>query len=473
MQSYETIIIGGGVSGLAQANILSLLKKDFIVLEQNNKIGGIWYTTVYPGLGSHTPNEQYRFLTQPWKENQIAKDRDNYLDLYPNQPSGKDVLNYLENYAKPFYDKILLGIQVKKIIYHTQKKKFEIIAINGDDHEVRFYCYHVIATLGNKFNAGKIRLPKILENDNTCDIVHASKLIDLKKYKNKKIILVGTGKSAQDLLIIMSKLGFQKNVTVLYANSLWSVYYDALISAQHSIKLKVAFLIKAIFGWNFLTQTIINYLIKDYMVNIFDNTEDPDNWNIAVVKKEHINLLRSFKSQKILKCSEHKIQINHLLIGDRTFPADLVIYATGYEQISNETFIKVQKANGDNIEDVTISYLYNATMCVDIPNLFIPCGRTGLSSAMQSELDAIWISTRLFGNIKKEPLDPKHITPFPFNFDPRSMIGKKKIYRKLLKKFLNDIDYGGLFEVNLTLKGSPYEQVIAQKHSSLVKLKHH
>ena len=48
-QFIETIIIGAGLSGLAAGKTLLSKNRDFIIIEQNNKIGGKVNTEIHNG----------------------------------------------------------------------------------------------------------------------------------------------------------------------------------------------------------------------------------------------------------------------------------------------------------------------------------------------------------------------------------------------------------------------------------------
>lgn len=283
----------------------------------------------------------------------------------------------------------------------------------------------------------------------------------------KKILLIGTGKSAQDILLSFAKADIS-DVTVLYYRSLWAVYYHAIIRSQKSLQFKIAFLLKAILGWNSLTRPMIKFLIKNFMVNLFDANEDPNNWNLAVIKAQHVELLQKFPSQKITLNSSHRIKNKQLWIGQQNFSADLVIYATGFEPLSQASFFKMKIQEGNEIKDFHIQHLYNGTMCVELPQLFIPCGRTGLPSSIQSELDALWIASRLFGKNQQKTLERKYITAFPFNFDPRSMLKRHFLYTKLFNKFTRDITAGKLFHVRLNAHSNLMEQIELQKFESIL-----
>ncbi|MED7789645.1 NAD(P)/FAD-dependent oxidoreductase [Francisella sp. 19X1-34] len=461
MEKYsEYLIIGAGVSGLAIGKTLSSINKKFLIIEQSDKIGGVWNSTKYDGLGSHTPSYFYRYLSFPWKNNGKFKHNNyNPLDLHSEQPSRNDIIDYLDEYSESMIDRIIFNSKVTKVVYDELTKEFTTYFEKADNNEIQSICKskYLIITVGNKFNAGEKKVPKIVSDKNSnTQIFHSSDFYDLKKIKenigDKKIVVIGTGKSSQDLLIGLFKNDI-KNVSVLYHKPLYSMYYEALDKID-SLKLKFAVLLKLIFGWNKLTRIFIRKLTDEVMVNAFDKSIDPDNWNLGFIKKRHVSILQSFKSYKISKVNDHKILNNQLIIGNKKFDVDILVYATGFKGLSNDTLFPIYKKNNGKLKPFRIQNLYCATMCLELNNLFVPCGRSGLPSSVQSEIDAMWIAS--ISNINEVEINNKYVTPFPYNFDPRSMVKKLLVYKKFGNKISKDIINAKVFSFSLNSGGSMY-----------------
>ena len=58
-------VIGGGISGLAFANVFKRFGHECIVFEKSDRIGGIWATS-YPDVRLQNSREQYHFVDLPW-----------------------------------------------------------------------------------------------------------------------------------------------------------------------------------------------------------------------------------------------------------------------------------------------------------------------------------------------------------------------------------------------------------------------
>lgn len=90
-KTYDTIIIGAGISGLAAAHkMLEAGLDDFIVLEKAQSLGGTWRDNTYPGCGCDVPSALYSFSFAPSQQ---------WNHLFARQP---DILKYLNDVADTF-----------------------------------------------------------------------------------------------------------------------------------------------------------------------------------------------------------------------------------------------------------------------------------------------------------------------------------------------------------------------------------
>ncbi len=64
----DVLIVGAGASGLCAAINLARAGVPFEILEQRDRVGGVWYENRYPGAGVDTPNHLYSFsfLAYDW-----------------------------------------------------------------------------------------------------------------------------------------------------------------------------------------------------------------------------------------------------------------------------------------------------------------------------------------------------------------------------------------------------------------------
>ena len=131
----QVVIIGAGISGLVTAKALKEYGYDVIVLEKENGIGGVWaLSRHYPGLTTQNTKDTYHFSDLPMPIH------------YPEFPTGKQMLEYLSDYAETFdlWPHIMLNKKVTGVKYDApnNKKLWEIAVDDGGetffiDHNVR------------------------------------------------------------------------------------------------------------------------------------------------------------------------------------------------------------------------------------------------------------------------------------------------------------------------------------------------
>lgn len=85
VHTYDTIVVGAGISGIAAAYKMKQVGyEDYLVLEKAQRVGGTWRDNNYPGCGCDVPSALYSFSFAP--SHQLSH-------LFAKQP---EILSYLE-----------------------------------------------------------------------------------------------------------------------------------------------------------------------------------------------------------------------------------------------------------------------------------------------------------------------------------------------------------------------------------------
>ena len=129
-QSLDTtvIIAGAGLFGICFGYHLKQANIDFIILEKEEGVGGVWYKNTWPGCGCDIPMIAYAYSFAQYKGPVWAK-----------QP---EILNYLNDCAKNLgiSDKIRLKTEVTCARYKDDSGHWEIKTQNGEILRCRFFC---------------------------------------------------------------------------------------------------------------------------------------------------------------------------------------------------------------------------------------------------------------------------------------------------------------------------------------------
>jgi cation diffusion facilitator CzcD-associated flavoprotein CzcO len=84
----QMLIVGAGLGGLCMGALMSMAgRRDFVIIEKANDLGGTWRDNVYPGCACDVPSHLYSFS--------FAQKPD-WSGLFPNQP---EILAYIDEVA--------------------------------------------------------------------------------------------------------------------------------------------------------------------------------------------------------------------------------------------------------------------------------------------------------------------------------------------------------------------------------------
>jgi len=181
----RALVIGSGAAGLAAMNSLQEAKIPFDAVEKHDEIGGLW---------------NWSKADSPVAQNTHAighKSMQRYSDLpmpedYPAYPSNRQILAYLISYAKSkkLYEQIQFNTAVEKV------ERIEgIWHVTLDSGEVREYQWILLAS-GQHNNP---YIPKF-EGEFEGEIIHSSQYKKPIQLTDKKVLVVGAGQSAMDIL---------------------------------------------------------------------------------------------------------------------------------------------------------------------------------------------------------------------------------------------------------------------------------
>jgi len=183
----KVCIIGAGSSGLAAAKTFSERGIPFDCLEREGDIGGLWneatdtgvvYDTTYlVSSRKYTGFEDYPFP-----------------DEYPIYPSHRETLAYLRAYALNFG--ILDQIEFNTTVERAERAQDGWRVQVAGEKRPRFYRALVIAN-------GHHHAPRIpnIPGAFTGEILHSRDYRTLKQLADKRVVVVGSGNSAADIVV--------------------------------------------------------------------------------------------------------------------------------------------------------------------------------------------------------------------------------------------------------------------------------
>ncbi|MCS5631539.1 MAG: NAD(P)/FAD-dependent oxidoreductase [Pirellulaceae bacterium] len=207
-------VVGAGVAGLAAARCLSGAGFDCVIFEKRDRVGGVW-AEGYHSFGLQTPKSLYEIPDYPMPK------------TYPRFPPGEQIRAYLENYARDFglIKKIRFNTSIQRLERHAQRNWCIVTCSeeNPEANQEEFFDFVVIAT-------GLYSTPYMPEFPNRKDfggnILHSSQYTSPDQVMDKKVTVVGFGKSALDIATDAAQ--YANHVDLVFRGSHWPVPTDVL-----------------------------------------------------------------------------------------------------------------------------------------------------------------------------------------------------------------------------------------------------
>ena len=187
-ETIDTIVIGGGQSGLAVGYFLSLQGRNFTILDDHPRTGDVWRSR-WESLRLFTPSQ---FDSLPGLKYSINEE---YL------PSKNEIADYLETYASHFDLPIRHNIKVEQLIIDDQG--YQIITNEG-----RFFSKNVIIATG-PFQIPFTPSFSTQLNDDILQI-HSNEYQNPRQIPVDNVLIVGAGNSGAEIALELVKSG--KNV---------------------------------------------------------------------------------------------------------------------------------------------------------------------------------------------------------------------------------------------------------------------
>ncbi len=184
VETFETIVIGGGQAGLSVGYYLKRRGGSFVILDANERIGGSWRTRTWNSLRLFTPARYdglpgWPFPAAAW-----------------SYPTARETADYLEAYASRFELPVRTGLSVDRVT----KDGGRFVVQCG---EQRFEAGHVVVATGFY---GTPSVPGFADElDPRIVQMHSSEYRDPSQLRPGGVLLVGAGNSGADIAIEVSK----------------------------------------------------------------------------------------------------------------------------------------------------------------------------------------------------------------------------------------------------------------------------
>lgn len=222
--SLNVAVIGAGWTGLQVTGQFKDLGVDSVRCYENmNDVGGTWHKSLaYSGLKIHTPSWMASFAGFPYTKNPPGQ-KPTKLEI-EQRVHNTDLQTYFKKYAthKSINDKFVFNSKITQVSYDSKTKKGHVTIYNSKTKRATEEGpFDAVIFTGYATYPNKPDLPG--ENDflaNGGQVYHSCNVNDALLAslvsQNKKVIVVGAGKSSCDLVLQFVEQRGLRNLTWLF-----------------------------------------------------------------------------------------------------------------------------------------------------------------------------------------------------------------------------------------------------------------
>ena len=406
---FDVIIVGAGLSGIGAAYHLQkkCRNKSYVILEGRDSLGGTWDLFRYPGIRSDSDMHTLGYNFKPWRKKKAIAD-------------GESILKYVEETAaENNIDRhIRYNQSVKSASWSSGDAVWSLETKKGDT----FQCNFLLMCSGY-YDYDRGYTPDFKGRDRFKGrIVHPQKWQEDLDYKDKKVIVIGSGATAITLVPEMAKEA--KKVVMLQRSPTYIILRgDEDKVANLLRKLLPEKLAYGIIRWknisfgqffyrrarsepekirNVLINMVRQELGEDYDVEKhFTPKYNP--WDQRLCLVPNSDLFKAIKSGKVEVVTDSIDTFTEngiLLESGAELAADIIITATGLNLLvlgGVEFFVDERPVEFDR------TYTYKGIMYSDVPNLVSIFGYVNASWTLRADLMSEY-ACRLINHLEQQGL---------------------------------------------------------------------
>lgn len=190
-------VVGSGSSGIAWASVLQREGHEVVIFEASGQLGGVW-TRTYPGVQLQNLWTHYHISDFPWP-------------FRPQEhPTAEEILRYLEAAVRHFDLDVRLNHRVLALEELDSRWRVRLAVDGRQEAAVEEYDFVVVAVGQYTQPSTTIDLPG--SERFTGSIISERDVHDLDKLGERRLVVVGYGKSAVDLAAFAAARGRTSNM---------------------------------------------------------------------------------------------------------------------------------------------------------------------------------------------------------------------------------------------------------------------
>jgi indole-3-pyruvate monooxygenase len=192
--------VGAGPSGLAVAACLREQGVPFVVLERADCIASLWQRRTYNRLKLHLPKQFCQLPRMPFPED------------YPEYPTRRQFVDYLERYAAEFEIKPEFGTTVLSARYDETSGLWRVVTNGGAGGDMEYIGRWLVVATGENAEAVVPDIPGLAGFDG--EVTHVSEYKSGEAYAGKRVLVVGCGNSGMEVSLDLAEHGARPAMVV-------------------------------------------------------------------------------------------------------------------------------------------------------------------------------------------------------------------------------------------------------------------
>ena len=402
IEYYDVIIVGAGLSGIGAAHQLQQQcpDKTYLILEARDSSGGTWDLFRYPGIRSDSDMHTLGYKFKPWRQAEAIAD-------------GPSILNYIkETAAEGGIDAhIRYGHKVESAEWSSPESCWTVHIQRADSCEASSVRCNFLLMCSGYYSYKNGYTPDFKGRELfQGEVVHPQQWPEDLDYKNKKVIIIGSGATAVTLAPEMAEqagqlIMLQRSPTyvvsrpakdrvanllrkflpekIAYAITRWkNVSFQQLVykksrAAPEQVKQKIVALVQQELG-------------ADYDVGKhFTPSYNP--WDQRLCLVPNSDLFKSIRAGKMEVVTDHIDTFTEQgvrLQSGRELQADIIVTATG---LNLEVLGGVQFSVDGKPIKFSDTWTYKGLMFSDVPNLVVTFGYINASWTLRADLIAEYV----------------------------------------------------------------------------------
>lgn len=398
----DVLVVGAGLAGIGSACQLrrTMPELSLAILEARPVSGGTWDLFRYPGIRSDSDMYTYSYGFKPWTDKSAIAD-------------GDKILNYIREAADEYDLNQHIRYNHKVVSAHwcSQDKLWTVTVVRSDGEEQLAIRSRFILSCTGYYDYEQGYTPEFAGVDDfQGEIVHPQFWPEQLDYKDKRVVVIGSGATAVTLIPSMandtaSLVMLQRSPTYIAnvpAEDPWLKPLSKFMPSSwvfRSIRWKKVLLQQYIYRMSRkkpagLRRYLLNQVREELGPEYDVDTHFTPNYNpwdqrlCAVPDGDMFAAIREGKAEVVTDHIDHFNSSGIALKSGNQLDADIVVIATGLKlKFGGDIAYRI---DGEEI-DPTERFVYRGMMLEGVPNLAMSVGYTNSSWTLKTDLTAKYV----------------------------------------------------------------------------------